>query len=69
MIFATYTLLFFGCSLVMSGLAFLAGRCARRLPIDGQLPRVVGTARFDSGDDQQCTTAPSDSRPTPPGAF
>jgi hypothetical protein len=34
------------CSGVMSVIAFMAGRCGRRLPIDGMLPRVVHSARF-----------------------
>ena len=33
-------------SAAMSILAFMIGRCARRLPIDGTLPRVVCSARF-----------------------
>jgi hypothetical protein len=33
-------------STAMSILAFMIGRCARRLPIDGMLPRVVRAARF-----------------------
>jgi hypothetical protein len=29
------------CSTAMSILAFMVGRCGRKLPIDGMLPRVV----------------------------
>ena len=66
--FAVYTLLFLGCSLVLSGVAFLVGRCGRRLPVDGQLPRVVGSGRFDTEDDQRCTTTHSGSGPVWPDA-
>ena len=34
------------CSAVMSIVAFMIGRCARKLPIDEMLPRVVHSARF-----------------------
>ncbi len=34
------------CSAAMSILAFMVGRCGRKLPIDGMLPRVVHSARF-----------------------
>jgi hypothetical protein len=33
------------CSTAMSIVAFMVGRCGRRLPIDGMLPRVVHSAR------------------------
>jgi hypothetical protein len=39
-------LLFIGGSVLMSCIAFLVGRCGRRLPVDGMLPRVVTSARF-----------------------
>jgi hypothetical protein len=39
------------CSAMMSILAFMIGRCARRLPIDGMLPRVVHSARFSTDKD------------------
>jgi hypothetical protein len=34
------------CATATSLLAFMIGRCGRRLPVDGVLPRVVGSARF-----------------------
>jgi len=34
------------CSTAASVLAFMVGRCGRKLPIDGVLPRVVHSARF-----------------------
>jgi hypothetical protein len=46
-----YTFLLLGCSGVLSVVTFLVGRCGRRLPIDGALPRIVQSARFDSADD------------------
>jgi len=45
MLFAIYTLLSVGCCVAASGVAFLVGRCGRRLPVDGRLPQVVGSAR------------------------
>jgi hypothetical protein len=36
----------FACSAAMSIVAFMVGRCSRRLPVDGMLPRVVHSARF-----------------------
>lgn len=50
MVIVMYTLLLLGCSTVLSAVTFLVGRCGRRLPIDGMLPRVVQSARFDSED-------------------
>ena len=46
MFIVIYTLLLLGCSIVLSVVAFLAGRCGRRLPVDDALPRVVRSARF-----------------------
>jgi hypothetical protein len=43
---AVITLIALACSTVMSILAFMIGRCGRKLPIDGMLPRVVCSARF-----------------------
>lgn len=43
---AVITLIALACSTVMSILAFMIGRCGRKLPIDGMLPRVVCIARF-----------------------
>jgi hypothetical protein len=34
------------CSTAMSILAFMVGRCSRKLPIDEMLPRVIHSARF-----------------------
>jgi len=52
MLLVIYLPLFLGCSFAASAIAFLAGRCGRRLPVDGQLPRVVQTARFGRADGQ-----------------
>jgi len=43
---AVITLATFASSTAMSILAFMVGRCGRKLPIDGMLPRVVYSARF-----------------------
>lgn len=40
------------CSAVMSIVAFMIGRCARKLPIDEMLPRVVHSARFSPDKDR-----------------
>lgn len=53
------------CSVVMSILAFTIGRCGRKLPIDGMLPRVVHSARFSPEKDTQPPT-PEPARPTWP---
>lgn len=47
---AVITLVALTCSITMSVLAFMVGRCARRLPIDGMLPRVVRSTRFSPGE-------------------
>jgi hypothetical protein len=39
------------CSTAMSILAFMIGRCGRKLPIDEMLPHVVHSARFSPGKD------------------
>jgi hypothetical protein len=39
-------------SAAMSILAFMIGRCARKLPIDETLPRVVHSARFSPDKDR-----------------
>jgi hypothetical protein len=49
MAMAIYLLFAFVCSLAMSSVAFMVGRCGRRLPIDSVLPRTVHGARW--GDD------------------
>lgn len=46
MVTVMYTFLFLGCSVALSVVAFLVGRCGRKLPIDGALPRVVRSVRF-----------------------
>jgi hypothetical protein len=46
------TLLALACSTAMSTFAFMVGRCGRKLPIDGMLPRVVHSARFNSEKDR-----------------
>jgi hypothetical protein len=43
---AVIILVAFACSTAMSILAFLVGRCGRKLPIDGALPLVVHSTRF-----------------------
>jgi hypothetical protein len=48
---AAIILVALACSAVMSALAFMVGRCGRKLPIDGMLPRVVHSARFRSEED------------------
>jgi hypothetical protein len=40
------------CSTAMSILAFMVGRCGRKLPVDGMLPRVVHSARFSPEKDR-----------------
>lgn len=52
-------LLFAGCTVLMSCVTFLVGRCGRKLPVDAMLPRVVQTARFGPDQDQPCTLAGS----------
>jgi hypothetical protein len=47
------------CSTAMSILAFMVGRCGRKLPIDEMLPRIVHSARFGPEKD----TAPAPARP------
>ena len=43
---AVIILVALACSATMSILAFMVGRCVRKLPIDGMLPRVAHSARF-----------------------
>lgn len=45
------------CAAVMSILAFMIGRCGRKLPIDAMLPRVVHSARFTPAQDPPCPAA------------
>lgn len=51
MVTVMYTFLFLGCSIALSVVAFLVGRCGRKLPIDGALPRVVRSVRFRPDND------------------
>jgi hypothetical protein len=51
------------CSTVMSILAFMVGRCGRKLPIDGMLPRVVHSARFPPDEKDGPHLAPEPARP------
>jgi hypothetical protein len=55
------------CSAAMSIVAFMVGRCGRKLPIDGMLPRVVHSARFSPGKDRP-QYAPEPSGPSLPRA-
>jgi hypothetical protein len=55
------------CSAVMSIVAFMIGRCARKLPIDETLPRVVHSARF-SPDKERPHRVPEPARPSWPHA-
>jgi hypothetical protein len=59
----TITIVFaVACSTVMSIVAFMVGRCGRKLPIDGMLPRVVHSARFSPEKDRP-PYAPEPSEP------
>jgi hypothetical protein len=53
------------CSAVMSILASMIGRCDRKLPIDGMLPRVVDSARF-TPEKNKPLPAPEPTEPTWP---
>jgi hypothetical protein len=55
------------CSTVMSILAFMIGRCAKKLPIDESLPRIVRSARFSPDNDRPRRT-PEPARPRWPHA-
>jgi hypothetical protein len=59
MVIVIYAILLLGCSVTLSAVAFLVGRCGRKLPIDDVLPRVVHSARFDADDDRPCTVSGS----------
>lgn len=67
MYLAVITLFALASSTAMSILAFMIGRCARRLPIDGMLPRVVYSARFPPERDRS-HPAPESPRPDWPQA-
>ena len=61
---AIIILIALACSAAVSILAFMVGRCGRKLPIDGMLPRVVHSARFSSDKDRP-RPAPEHSRLCP----
>jgi hypothetical protein len=54
---AIYAFFTIACSISLSAVAFLVGRCGRRLPIDGMLPRVVHSARFGPQDEPEHAAA------------
>ena len=64
---ALISLIAVACSAAMSILAFMIGRCGRKLPIDGMLPRVVHSARFSREKDRP-RPVPEPARPTWPNA-
>jgi hypothetical protein len=64
---AVIILVALACSTAMSIIAFMAGRCGRKLPIDGVLPRVVHSTRFNPGPHRQ-HPAPEPERPDWPHA-
>jgi hypothetical protein len=64
---AVITLATFASSTAMSILAFMAGRCGRKLPIDGMLTRVVYSARFSPEKDGP-RLVPEPARPNWPHA-
>jgi hypothetical protein len=49
---AIIPLIALACATAMSVLAFMIGRCGRKLPIDGMLPRIVYSARFSPEPDR-----------------
>jgi hypothetical protein len=49
---AVMILIALACATAMSVLAFMVGRCGRKLPIDEMLPRVVYSARFGPAADK-----------------
>jgi hypothetical protein len=51
--FAVIILVALACSTTMSILAFMVGRCGRKLPVDGMLPRVVYNAQFSPEKDRR----------------
>jgi hypothetical protein len=62
MALAIITFFAFVCSAAMSIVAFMVGRCGRKLPVDGMLPRVVHSARFS----QEGDTPPTIPEPVEP---
>jgi hypothetical protein len=59
---AIISLIALACAIAMSVLAFMIGRCGRKLPIDGMLPRVVYSARFSP----ECDRPPPGPEPARP---
>jgi hypothetical protein len=55
------------CSIATSILAFMVGRCGRKLPIDGMLPLVVHSARLSPEEDRP-RPAPEPATPSWPYA-
>jgi hypothetical protein len=64
--FAVIALIALACATAVSVLAFMIGRCSRKLPVDGMLPRVLYCARFSPGPDR--TPAPEPARRSWPSA-
>jgi hypothetical protein len=64
---AAIILVALACSTAMSILAFMVGRCGRKLPIDGMLPRVGYSARFSPEKDRP-RPAPEPAQPSWPSA-
>jgi hypothetical protein len=64
---AAIILLALACATAMSILAFMVGRCGRKLPIDGALPGVVHSARF-SPEKDWTRPAPEPAGPSWPNA-
>jgi len=64
---AAITLIALACSTTISILAFMIGRCGRKLPIDGMLPHAVYSARL-SPDAKRPRLAPEPARPSWPSA-
>jgi hypothetical protein len=64
---AAIMLVALACATAMSVLAFMIGRCGRKLPIDGVLPRVVHSARF-SPEKDWTRPAPEPAGPSWPNA-
>jgi hypothetical protein len=64
---AAIILVALACATAMSVLAFMVGRCGRKLPIDGALPRVVHRARFSPEKDRP-RPAPEPAGPSWPTA-
>jgi len=67
MALAAFILIAFACTTATSVLAFMVGRCGRKLPIDGALPHVVQSARFCPEKDWT-RPAPEPARPSWPNA-